>query len=184
MWRRIWFVADLVGPTRVEVSEGEAARGRSLLTRISNEVVGAFKEYYGKGPVSAKSYFLDDLLFVVMRGGLTPPEVFLLEQGEHDVVRQYRQTFENHMAEILSKKIEELTRRKVVNFQSQVLFDPDMSIEIFVFEKRAPDEVIVATALGEIQDEPMGEARDEESETAPGRDAAPGQEAVRRLDQA
>ena len=49
---------------------------------------------------------VDDLLFVVMRDGLTEVETFLLEQDEADVVRQYRQTFGNHMDKILSDKID------------------------------------------------------------------------------
>ena len=49
--------------------ESEIQRGESLLARISTQVVKAFKEYYGKGPLSAKSYMFDDMLFVVMRGG-------------------------------------------------------------------------------------------------------------------
>jgi uncharacterized protein YbcI len=92
--------------------EEEVQQGQSLLARISTEVVRTFKEYYGKGPTSAKSYMFDDLLFVVMRGGLNPSEKFLLENDEADVVRQYRQTFENRMNEILSEKIEELTGRR------------------------------------------------------------------------
>lgn len=75
-----------------------------------------------------------------MHGGLTPAEKLLLDEGEDDVVRAYRQTFENRMAGILSGRIEELTGRKVVGFQSQMLFDPDMSVEIFVFDDRVlPD---------------------------------------------
>lgn len=117
-----------------EPDEGtHAGRGQSLLNRISTEVVQAFKEYYGKGPTSAKSYLLDDLLFVVMRGGLTAPESFLLEQDEADVVRAYRQTFANRMAATLRERIEALTGRTVIGFQGQVLFAPDMSVMIFVF---------------------------------------------------
>jgi uncharacterized protein YbcI len=151
--------ADLPG-------EQEVQRGQSLLARISAEVVKTFKEYYGKGPLSAKSYMLDDMLFVVMRGGLTASEKFLLKKDEVDVVRQYRQTFENRMNEILSEKIEDLTGRKVIAFNSQILFDPDMSIEIFVFDDRAAEESIDATALGQIADEPVGEVRGEAVDTA------------------
>src|SRR4051794_29723353 len=90
------------GLEAVEVAEEAADRGRSLLSRISSEIVKTFKAYYGKGPTSAKSYMFDDLLFVVMRGGLSAVEEFLLEQDEADAVRHYRQIFENHMAKILS----------------------------------------------------------------------------------
>jgi uncharacterized protein YbcI len=123
--------------------------------------VQTFKEYYGKGPTSAKSYMFDDMLFVVMRGGLTSSEKFLLEKDEADVVRQYRQTFENRMNEILSEKIEELTGRKVIAFNSQILFDPDMSIEMFVFDDRGTEESIDATALGQIAVKPVGEVSGE-----------------------
>jgi uncharacterized protein YbcI len=146
--------------------EEEVQRGQSLLARISTEVVKTFKEYYGKGPTSAKSYMFDDMLFVVMRGGLNASEKFLLEKDEVDVVRQYRQTFENRMNEILSEKIEELTGRKVIAFNSQILFDPDMSIEIFVFDNRATEESIDATALGQIAVEPVGEVKGEAAEPA------------------
>jgi uncharacterized protein YbcI len=143
-------------------TEKELQRGESLLARISTEVVQTFKEYYGKGPTSAKSYMVDDLLFVVMRGGLNAAEKFLLEKDEVDVVRQYRQTFENRMNEILSAKIEKLTGRQVIAFQSQILFDPDMSIEMFVFDDRGTEESIDATALGQIADETVGEVLGEE----------------------
>ena len=137
--------------------EEEVQRGESLLARISTQVVQTFKEYYGKGPLSAKAYMFDDMLFVVMRGGLNASEKFLLEKDEVDVVRQYRQTFENRMNEILSEKIEELTGRKVIAFNSQILFDPDISIEMFVFDSRGTEESIDATALGQLAVEPVGE---------------------------
>jgi uncharacterized protein YbcI len=38
----------------------------------------------GKGPTSAKSYMFDDMLFVVMRGGLNASETFLLKKDEAD----------------------------------------------------------------------------------------------------
>ena len=144
----------------------EVQQGQSLLARISTEIVKTFKEYYGKGPTSAKSYMFDDMLFVVMRGGLNAAEKFLLEKDEFDVVRQYRQTFENRMNEILSEKIEELTGRKVIAFNSQILFNPDMSIEIFVFDDRGTEESIDATALGQIAVEPVGEVKGEAPEKA------------------
>jgi uncharacterized protein YbcI len=148
-------------PRNTELSDHDLQRGYSLLNRISTEVVQTFKEYYGKGPTSAKTYMMDDLLFVVMRGGLTPPEKFLLEQGEEDVVRAYRQTFENRMTQTLSGKIEKLTERKVIGFQSQVLFEPAMSIEIFVFDDRSPEEGIDMTAAAQIEQQAAGEVPDE-----------------------
>jgi uncharacterized protein YbcI len=122
---------------------------------------GEFQEVLRQGPHERKTYMMDDLLFVVMRGGLTPPEKFLLEQGEEDVVRAYRQTFENRMTQTVSGKIEKLTERKVIGFQSQVLFEPDMSVEIFVFDDRSPEEGIDMTAAAQIEQQAAGEVHDE-----------------------
>jgi uncharacterized protein YbcI len=107
------------------------------LLRISNEIVRAIKQNFGRGPERAKSYFVEDMLFVVMRGGLSAAEHTLLDAGRQDTVRQFRQEFQNVMAEPLTRMVEEITGRRVVNYQSQVLFDPDMHIEIFVFDDEA-----------------------------------------------
>src|SRR3954454_7552446 len=114
------------------VAQGEDA-GQSVLAKISTEVVRTLKESFGKGPVKAKSYLLDDFLLVVMRGGATVAEETMLERGHGDMVRQFRQTYQNEMGDPLIAKIEALTGRTVVNYQSQVLFDPQIVIEIFFF---------------------------------------------------
>ena len=111
----------------------------SLLSQISTEMVQAMKQHYGKGPVSAKSYLVDDLLFVVMRDMVTQAERTMLDAGRGDTVRDFRQQFENEVAEVLTGIVERLTGRRVVNYQSQVLFDPDLTVEIFVFHDGAGD---------------------------------------------
>ena len=127
-------------PSGVPGPPREQEESHSLLAAISREMVRAMKKFYGKGPVNAKSYLVDDLLFVVMRGGTTTAEKTMLEAGQEDVVREFRQRFENEMDERLVGTIEQLTGRKVINYQSQVLFDPDIAVEIFVFDRPVADE--------------------------------------------
>src|SRR5450755_4076957 len=43
-------------------------RGGQLLAAISNRVVGMLREHYGRGPINAKTYALDDMIVVVLRG--------------------------------------------------------------------------------------------------------------------
>ena len=142
-------------------------KGQSLLARLSNEMVRAQKEFFGKGPTQAKSYILDDLLVVVMRGGLTTAEKTMLDFGHPDMVRQFRQIFQNAMTDRLTGMVEELTGRKVVTYQSQVLYDPDMQVEIFVFDSPADAEPRAATAEGQLTDDGTGEASDEEAMDPP-----------------
>ena len=108
--------------------------GQSVLSKISTEVVRTLKESFGKGPVKAKSYLLDDFLLVVMRGGVTVAEQTMLDRGHGDLVREFRQTYQNEIGDHLVAKIEALTGRKVVNYQSQILFDPHIVMEVFFFD--------------------------------------------------
>jgi uncharacterized protein YbcI len=124
----------------------EEESGNSLRAAISREMVKALKTFYGKGPTKAKSYIFDDLLFVVMRGGMTQGEKTLLDAGHSDEVRTFRQRFQNVMGERLVGTIEQLTERKVLTYQSQVLFDPFVVIEIFVFDQPHNTAGIEATA--------------------------------------
>lgn len=112
----------------------DAPAGGALLTQITNEVVRTLKESFGRGPDRAKAYMMDDLLIVVMRGGMTAAEETLLASGEQDLVRTYRQRYQNHMAGRLCGLIEDMTGRTVATYQSQVLFDPFISVGMFFFE--------------------------------------------------
>ena len=48
--------------------------GGKLLAQISTSIVAILREHYGRGPMKAKTYALDDVILVVMRGsGFTAP---------------------------------------------------------------------------------------------------------------
>ena len=106
----------------------------SLHNRISSAMVGMKKEYYGKGPTKAKTFINDEYIFVVMEGGLTRNEQTLLAAGQHEVVRSYRLAFQETMTATTVGAIEEIVGRKVLTYHSQILFDPERAIEIFVLD--------------------------------------------------
>lgn len=145
---------------------GKAAAGETL-ERLATEMVLLQKQYWGRGPESAKAYAMDDLLFIVMRGGTTTAERTMLESGRADSVRATRQEFENDMAERLTGMVQDVTGRKVLTYQSQILFDPEMVVELFVFDKNAPAPAR-ATAEGQLGDESVGQVRGEDVEVDDG----------------
>ncbi len=106
--------------------------GGQLLAAISTNIVGILREHYGRGPMKAKTYALDDIIVVVMRGsGFTPLEQTIMDSGEPTRVVAMREEFQRVMADRYKETIEELTGRKVVAFLSQAHVDPDITIEIF-----------------------------------------------------
>jgi uncharacterized protein YbcI len=109
-------------------------RGGTLRMALSNAMVGLKKQYYGKGPSRARSYLMDEYVFVVMEGGLTRSEETLLEAGEARLVREYRLAFQESVTNTTTRAVEELTGRKVLNYHSQIVFDSVRVFEIFVLD--------------------------------------------------
>jgi uncharacterized protein YbcI len=101
---------------------------------IANAIVALFKEFYGKGPTAAKTYFNDDWVFVVLDDGLTRNEETLVANGEHDLVRTVRLRFQEVMAERITSAVTQITGRRVLNYHSQLLLDPVNSVEMFLLE--------------------------------------------------
>jgi uncharacterized protein YbcI len=110
--------------------------GGRLLAAISTSIVGILREHYGRGPMKAKTYALDDIIVVVMRGsGFTPLEQTIMDSGEPQRVIDLREDFQRMMAVRYKQTIEELTSRKVVAFLSQAHIEPDITMEIFFIDR-------------------------------------------------
>jgi uncharacterized protein YbcI len=115
-------------------ADGEARDAGGQRAAISNALVGLKKEFYGKGPTAAKTYFNDDWVFVVLEGGLTRNEETLLEAGEERLVRQVRLRFQETMTTTICGAVEEILGRRVLTYHSQVMFDPARTVEMFLLE--------------------------------------------------
>jgi uncharacterized protein YbcI len=106
--------------------------GGALLAAISNRIVAILRQHYGRGPMKAKTYAIDDLVVVVMRGsGFTPLEQTIMDDDGADRVVAMRHDFQRVMSDRYRETIEQLTGRKVVAFLSQAHVEPDITIEIF-----------------------------------------------------
>ncbi len=104
------------------------------LAAVSNAVVSIFSECYGRGPTKAKSYAFDNYVVVVLEDLLTTVERTLVNNGESDLVRRVRLTFQEIEADRFKDAVAEAMGRKVLTYHSQIVFDPPMGFEIFVLE--------------------------------------------------
>jgi uncharacterized protein YbcI len=137
---------------------GEPGEPRlAMLQKLSKEAAKLQRTAFGKGPETVKSYFIDDLLLIVMRDSLTIAEKTMLEFGQGDLVRQFRQTFENEMTKRFTDMVEDVTGRSVLTYQSQIMFHPDVVVEMFVFD-RAIEGGFVAAEYAETTEHPRSEA--------------------------
>jgi uncharacterized protein YbcI len=107
-------------------------------------MVALLKEYYGRGPTRTKSYYEDDLVVCVLRGGFSRVEQTLVDGGRGAAVIQQRLEFQELMRERFEAVIERATGRQVIGFMSGNQQHPDMMCEVFVLAPTDlvdPDEV-------------------------------------------
>lgn len=117
----------------------ERRRHGDELTAISDGLVALIKEFYGRGPTQTKSYYQDDLVVCVMRGGYTQVEQTLREGGRGSAVIQQRMEFQELMRERFEAVIEGATGRRVIGFMSGNQQEPDLMCEVFVL---APTDLV------------------------------------------
>jgi uncharacterized protein YbcI len=111
--------------------EGNTSEHSAKL-EISNGIVQLMSNHYGRGPNKAKTYVMDQYVLVVLEDLLTRAETTMVENGRSALVREMRITFQADMADEFKAVVEEALGRKVLTYQSQVVFDPPMGFEVFV----------------------------------------------------
>jgi uncharacterized protein YbcI len=110
-----------------------ATYGEGLAT-ITSALVSLHKEFYGKGPVKAKSFLVNDTVICVLEGGFTIVERTLIDAGEAGAVHDIRRRFQAVMKSQFSGVVEEALGRRVRAYMSQVHTNPDIAVELFMLE--------------------------------------------------
>ena len=123
----------MVGPDVPHVPDTHLAHG-DVRGNISRRIVQLHKEFYGRGPEKAKTYYEEDLVVVLMRGGFTRVEETLLQEGRGASVIQQRADFQDVMLSRFIEVIEHETGRKVVAVMSDSHQRPDLLGQMFVLE--------------------------------------------------
>ena len=124
--------------TQAEIASPRQKHG-DVLTAISDGLVSLLKEFYGHGPTRTKSYYADDLVVCVLRGGFSRVEETLLEGGRGAAVIQQRMEFQELMRLRFEEVIESATGRRVIGFMSGNQQHPDMMCEVFIL---APTDLV------------------------------------------
>jgi len=115
-----------------------ANRYGEQLASVTNGIVQLFREYYGRGPMKAKSYLLDERIVVcVLEDTMTTVEQTLVKCGNREMVRQVRLTFQEAMADQFKGVVEQAMGRRVAGYHSQLTLEPDIGFEFFVLEDQS-----------------------------------------------
>src|SRR5438067_4701719 len=102
----------------MQVTDEGGLRPGQLALAISNAVVQELAGTTGRGPTHAKTTVGDNGVFVVLQDTLTRGERTLVAAGESEAVLDLRRRWQRVMRDSCSRKVEQLTGRKVIGFMS------------------------------------------------------------------
>ena len=120
-----------------------------VLTAISDGMVKLLKDYYGVGPTQTKTYYHDDLVVCVLRGGFTRVEQTLLDGDRGSAVIEQRMAFQEVMRPRFEAVVQEATGRPIIGFMSGNQQEPDMICEVFVL---SPTDLLEERELREAEE--------------------------------
>jgi uncharacterized protein YbcI len=118
----------------MKIDPSERAR---QATAVGNAVTRLHRDHYGRGATTTRTVYQRNHLVAFLEDIYAPVERTLIDAGKHEDVKRTRQAFQMTMRARFSEAVEEITGRKVIQFMSQVSFDPDIAAEIFILEPAA-----------------------------------------------
>lgn len=110
----------------------ETPKGGQALVELSNAMVGLHREYFGRGPGAAKSFFNDEMVVCVLTDIYTAVERTLIRAGQAEHVRRTRGLHQEALENEYKASVEQIMGRPVDAFLSVVHVDPDVAIEVFL----------------------------------------------------
>jgi len=105
---------------------------------ISEAVIKFEMEYMGRGPLETKSYLLDDMVLVRLKGVLTQAEHQLAASNEgskgRDLIKQVRVELLEKGRPLLESAIEGITGRKVKSLHTDISTSTGERMILFTLE--------------------------------------------------
>ena len=92
-----------------------------LEAKFTEEIVKLEKEYFGRGPIDARTFFINDMILVRLRGVLTQAEEKLSENEEgHKLVKEARRQLFESSREALEAIVENIVGCRIVSLHSDL----------------------------------------------------------------
>jgi uncharacterized protein YbcI len=113
-----------------------------LEAEVSQAIIRFKKEYMGRGPLSVRTYLIDDMALVRLQGVLTPAEQNLArveeKQRGRDLIKQVRLELIEHGRPLLEAVVRDILGVNVVSLHTDVSTRTGESVILFSLAAR-PD---------------------------------------------
>jgi uncharacterized protein YbcI len=111
-----------------------------LEAEISQAIIRFEKEVMGRGPLETRTYLLDDLVLVRLKGVLTPAEIKLAETTDRQrgryLLKQVRQELLDHGRPILDGQIRDILGVSVRSLHTDISTKTGERIIVFTLESK------------------------------------------------
>jgi uncharacterized protein YbcI len=107
---------------------------------ISREIVRLHARLFGRGPTRAKTYLTSTYALCVLEDVFTRAEKTLVDAGNAEQVHATRRAFQEAVSPDFIELVESITGRRVKAFLSQIHLEPELAVELFLFEPDNGDE--------------------------------------------
>lgn len=91
---------------------------------ISEAVIRFEKEYMGRGPVESRTYLVEDMVFVRLKGVMTPAEHQLAasedSRGGRELIKQVRRELLEKGRPLLEAVVQAVTSRRVLSLHTDI----------------------------------------------------------------
>ncbi|MEI7684998.1 MAG: DUF2294 domain-containing protein [Planctomycetota bacterium] len=112
-------------------------------TEISQAIIQFEKEYMGRGPIETKTYIMDDLVLVRLKGVLSKADYKLLEMEAHhggrELIKQTRQNLLEHGRPLLEAVLWDILGIHVKSLHTDVSTRTGERIIVFTLEHKFAD---------------------------------------------
>lgn len=104
--------------------------------QISEAMIQFEKEYMGRGPTECRTYIIDDILLVRLKGVLTPAEQRLAKSAEgRELVKKIRANLLEQARTLLMETIEQTTSVKVASLYTDISTDSGERVILFMLSE-------------------------------------------------
>ncbi len=113
----------------------EITKGQ-IESQISEAIIRFEKEYMGRGPKETKTYIIDDMVFIRLKGVLTPAEEQLSKTGEGaDLLKKTRVNLLEGAKTLLAKIVFDITSCKMLSLHSDISTKTGERVIVFTLDK-------------------------------------------------
>lgn len=97
------------------------------------------KEYLGRGPLETKTYIIDDMVLVRLKGVLTTAEYQLARTGDpttgRELIKKMREVLIERGRPLLETVVEDITGVKVISLHTDISTTTGERIVLFTLER-------------------------------------------------